>query len=157
MSLPGKLLEQFLLDLRTNLEEKGFDSNYKLIRRHLRLYRLHDHHIPYFLSIHESLCGFWEISPGWQEVAHLICPSESKNWAVVFLQKPNGEDQPLGFLMSSDDFIKMISGFSINRMGRIRIHQKDLSSRDKFNNWKGFFRLLNRVHSKDNSAECYIS
>ncbi len=155
MSLPGNLSEQFLLDLRTNLEEKGFDSNYKPIRRHLRLYRFDDHHIPYFLSIHESLCRFWKISPGWEEVAHLICPSESKDWAVVFLQKPNGEDQPLGFLMSSDDFIKMISGFSINRMGRIRIHEKDLSSRDKFNNWKSFFRLLNRIHSKDNSAERY--
>ncbi len=155
MSLHGKVLEQFLLDLRTNLEDKGFDSNYKLIRRHLRLYRFDDHPIPYFLSIHESLCGFWEISPGWEEVAHLFCPSESKKWAVVFLQKSNGEDHPFGFLMTSDNFIKMISGFSINRMGRIRIHEKDLPSKDRFNDWKSFFGLLNRSRLKDNSDGCY--
>ena len=156
MSLPERLLEQFLSNLRTNLQEKGFESDFKLIRRHLRLYRLDDHHKPYFLSIHESLCSFWEISPGWEEMTHLI-PSENANWAVIFLQKPNGENYPLGFLMTSNDFMKMISGFSINRMGRIRIHEKDLSSRDKFNNWKSFFRLLNQIHSKDNPAECYIS
>jgi len=142
MSLPEKMLEQFLLDLGTNLEEKGFDSNYKLIRRHLRLYRFDDHHKPYFLSIHESLCGFWEISPKWEEVTHLT-PLENTNWAVIFLQKPNGENYPLGFLMTSNDFMKMISGFSINRLGRIRIHEKDLLSRNKFSNWVSFFRLLN--------------
>ena len=145
MSLPEKLLEQFLSNLRTNLQERGFESDFKLIRRHLQLYRFDSHHKPYFLSIHESLCGFWEISPGWEEMTHLIS-SESTNWAVIFLQNSNGEDHPFGFLMTSNDFMKMISGFSINRMGRIRIHEKDLSSRDKFNNWKSFFRLFNRIH-----------
>jgi len=142
MSAPGKLLEQFLSNLKTNLEEKGFDFNFKLIKRHLHLYRFDGHHKPYFLFIYESLCGFWEISPNWEEIAHLI-PSENKNWAAILLQKPSGDNRPLGFLMSNHDFIKMKSGFGMNRMGRIRIHEKDLSSKNKFNNWKSFFRLLN--------------
>ena len=142
MSLPERLLEQFLSSLIVNLKQRGFESDFKLIKRHLHLYRFDDHHKPYFLSIHGSLCGFWEISPKWEEVTHLT-PLENTNWAVIFLQKPNGENYPLGFLMTSNDFMKMISGFSINRMGRIRIHERDLPSKDKFNDWKSFFRLLN--------------
>ncbi len=142
MSAPERLLEQFLSTLKTNLVQKGFDFDFKLIKRHLHLYRFDDHHKPYFLFIHESLCGFWEISPNWEEITHLI-PSENRNWAAILLQKPSGENHPLGFLMSSHDFIKMKSGFGINRMGRIRIHEKDLSAKNKFNNWKSFFRLLN--------------
>jgi len=142
MSLPERLLKEFLTGLRINLQQRGFESDFKLIRRHLRLYRFDDYHRPYFFSIHESLCGFWELSPGWEEVPHLI-PSENADWVVIFLQKPNKENDPLGFLMSSNNFMKMISGFRINRIGRIRIHARDLSLRDKFNNWKSFFRLLN--------------
>jgi hypothetical protein len=141
MSPPKRLLEQFLSNLKTNLEQKGFDFDFKLIKRHLHLYRFDDHHKPYFLFIRESLCGFWEISPNWQEISHLI-PSENRNWAVILLQKPSGENHPLGFLMPSSDFVKMTSGFRINRMGRIKIHQKDLSSKNRFNNWESFFRLL---------------
>lgn len=142
MSPPERLLGQFLSELKINLEQRGFDSNFKLIKRHFHLYRFDDHHEPYFLCIHESLCGFWEISPNWEEIAHII-PSENQNWTVVLLQKPSSENNPLGFLMSSHDFIKMKSGFGINRLGRIRIHEKDLSSKNKFNNWERFFRLLN--------------
>jgi hypothetical protein len=142
MSPPERLLEQFLSELKINLEHKGYEFDFKLIKRHLHLYRYEDHHKTYFLFIHESLCGFWEISPDWEEIIHLI-PSEHRKWAVILLQKPSGENHPLGFLMSSNDFIKMKSGFGINRLGRIRIHEKDLSSRNKFNNWERFFRLLN--------------
>jgi hypothetical protein len=142
MSPPERLLQEFLSNLKTNLEQKGFNSDFKLIKRHLHLYRFDDHPRPYFVFIHESLCGFWEISANWEEITHLI-PSEDRNWAVILLQKPSGENHPLGFLMPSNDFIKMKSGFGINRLGRIRIHEKDLSSKNKFNNWKRFFRLLN--------------
>ena len=135
-------MEQFLSNLKTNLEEKGFDFDFKLIKRHLHLYRFEDHHKPYFLFIHESLCGFWEISPNWEEITHLI-PSEHRKWAVILLQKPSGGNHPLGFLISSNDFMKMKSGFGINRMGRIKIHIKDLSSKNKFNNWESFFQMLN--------------
>jgi len=142
MSPPERLLQQFLSNLKTNLEQKGVNSDFKLIKRHLHLYRFDDHPRPYFVFIHESLCGFWEISANWEEITHLI-PSEDRNWAVILLQKPSAENHPLGFLMPSNDFIKMKSGFGINRLGRIRIHEKDLSSKNKFNNWKRFFRLLN--------------
>lgn len=142
MSPVERLLERFLLNLKTHLEQRRFNGEFKLIKRHLHLYRFDDHHKPYFLFIHESLCGFWEISPNWEEVTHLL-PSEDENWAVILLQKPIGEDHPSGFLISSNDFIKMKSGFGINRMGRIRIHEKDLSSKNKFNNWGSFFRLFN--------------
>ena len=138
---PKEIAEHFLLNLKAKSNRKKFGFDLKLIKRDLQLYRFNDHHKPYFLFIHESLCSFWEILPSWEEVTHLI-PSENANWAVILLQKPCGENHPLGFLMSGNDFMKMISGFGINRMGRIRIHEKDLSSRNKFNNWKGFFRLL---------------
>ena len=142
MSPPERVLQQFLSSLKTHLEQKGLNSDFKLIKRHLRLYRFDDHPKPYFVFIHESLCGFWEISANWEGISHLI-PSEARNWAVILLQKPSGENHPLGFLMPSNDFIKMKSGFGINRMGRIRIHEKDLSSKNRFDNWKRFFRLLN--------------
>ena len=141
MSPPERLLEQFLSELKINLEKKGYEFDFKLIKRHLHLYRFNDHHKPYFLFVHESLCSFWEISSNWQEITHLI-PSENTNWAVILLQKPSGGNHPLGFLISSNDFMKMKSGFGINRMGRIKIHIKDLSSKNKFNNWESFFRLL---------------
>jgi len=142
MPLPERLLEEFLANLKTNLKQKGLGSDFKLIKRHLHLYRFDDHHRPYFLFIHESVCSFWEILPSWKGISHLI-PSENASWAVILLQKPSGENRPLGFLMSSNDFVEMVSRFGINRMGRIRIHEKDLASRNKFKSWESFFRLLN--------------
>jgi len=142
MSPPRQIFEQFLSNLKANLEQKGSDSDFKLIKSHLHLYRFNDHQKPYFLFVLESLCSFWEISSNWQEITHLI-PSDNGNWAVILLQKPSGENHPLGFLISGNDFIKMNSGFGINRMGRIKIHKKDLPSKNEFNNWESFFRLLN--------------
>jgi len=83
-SLPERLLEEFLTNLKTNLKEKGLESDFKLIKRHLHLYRLGDHHRPYFLFIHESLCSFWEILPSWKGITYLI-PSENASWAVILL------------------------------------------------------------------------
>ena len=137
-----KLFEQFLSNLKAFSAQKGFDFDLKLIKRFLQLYCLHEHHRPHFLFIHESLNSFWEISSNWQDITHLI-PSEKTDWAVVLLQKPSAQDNPLGFLISSEDFMKMKSGFGINRMGRIRIHKKDLSLKTRFNSWDRFFQLLN--------------
>jgi hypothetical protein len=141
VSPPKKLFEQFLSNLKTNSKQKRFSFDLKLIKRDLQLYRVEGHHKPYFLFIHESLGSFWEISSNWQEITHLL-PSENTNWAVILLQKPSGENSPLGFLISDNDFIMMMSGFSINRMGRIKIHKKDLSLKHQFDNWDGFFQLL---------------
>jgi len=142
MSSPKGLFEQFLSNLKIISKQKRFASDLKLIKRNLRLYRLNDNKNPYFLFIHESLSSFWEISSNWQEISHLI-PSENTSWAVILLQKPSGENSPLGFLISSNDFIKMKSGFCLNRMGRIKIHKKDLSLKHQFSNWDSFFQLLN--------------
>jgi hypothetical protein len=135
------LFEQFLTNLKAKLDQKGFDFDLKLIKRHLHLYRFTGHHRAYFLSVHESLCSFWAISSNWQEIPHLI-PSENGNWAVILLQKPSGGDHPFGFLLSGNDFLKMKSGLGINRMGLIKIHKKDLPPQNEFNDWKSFFRLL---------------
>jgi len=142
MSTPKKLFEQFLSNLKAFSAREGFDFDLRPIKRFLQLYRLYDHHKPHFLFIHESLNTFWEISSNWQDITHLI-PSEKADWAVVLLQKPSAKDDPLGFLISSEDFMKMKSGFGINRMGRIKIHKKDLSLKHRFNSWDRFFRLLN--------------
>jgi hypothetical protein len=142
MSPPKKIAENFLSNLKTKSNRKRFGYDLKLIKRDLQLYRFNDHHKPHFLFIHESLGSFWEISSNWQEISHLL-PSENTSWAVILLQKSSGEDSPLGFLISHDDFMTMTSGSSVNRMGRIKIHKRDLSLKDQFDNWEGFFQRLN--------------
>ena len=142
MSPLKKIAEHFLSNLKTKSNRKRFGFDLKLIKRDLQLYRFNDHHKPRFLFIHESLGSFWEISSNWQEISHLL-PSENTGWAVVLLQKPSGENSPLGFLISNDDFMTMTSGSSVNRMGRIKIHKRDLSLKDQFDNWEGFFQRLN--------------
>lgn len=142
MSPPKTIAEHFLSNLRTKSNRKRFGFHLKLIKRDLQLYRFNDHNKPYFLFIHESLGSCWEISSNWQEISHLL-PSENTHWAVILLQKPSGENSPLGFLISNNDFIMMTSGSSINRMGRIKIHKKGLSLKHQFDNWDGFFQLLN--------------
>ena len=142
MAPPKKLFEQFLSNLKIISKQKRCDFDLKLIKRNLKLYRFDDHKKRFFLFIHESLSSFWEISPNWQEISHLT-PSGNTSWAVILLQKPCGENCPLGFLISGSDFIKMKSGLGINRMGRIKIHKKDLSVKDQFSDWDSFFQLLN--------------
>lgn len=134
--------EEFLSNLKIISGQKGFALDLKLIKRYLQLYRFQDKSRPYFLFIHGSLNSFWEISANWEEITHLI-PSDETNWAVIFLQKASGENSPLGFLISSDDFLKMKSGLGINRMGRIKIHKKDLAVENQFDSWDSFFQLLN--------------
>ena len=133
--------EEFLSNLKTILKQKGFEFDLKPIKRHLHLYRFYANDKAYFLSIYVSLGSFWKISSNWQEITHLI-PSKNTKCAVILLQKPSGEDYPSGFLIPSNDLIKMKSGFSINRMGLIKINKKDLSLKHQFNNWDSFFQLL---------------
>jgi hypothetical protein len=141
LSPPKPIFEQFLSNLRTHSKRKRFGFDLKLIKRDLQLYRFNDHHKPYFLFIHESLGSFWEMSSNWQEITHLL-PSENTNWAVILLQKPGREDSLSGFLLSNNDFVMMTPGFGINRMGRIKIHKKDLSLKHQFDDWDGFFQRL---------------
>jgi hypothetical protein len=141
-----KLFDRFLLDLKAISEQKGFAFDLKLIKRYLQLYCFNHRNKPYFVFIQASLSSFWEISSNWREIKDLV-PSENARWAVILLQKTKRENDPLGFLISSNDFIKMEPGFGINRMGRIKIHQRDLSLENRFSNWNGFFRLLKGLES----------
>ena len=137
-----KTTEAFLSNLKSILEQKGFDFDLRPIKRSLNLYRINAPSKSCFLFILDyRKKSFWEISPRWQDINRLI-PSEHAGWAVILMEALDGEDQPSGFLISSSDFIKMRSGFSINREGRIKIHKEDLSLRHEFKNWRSFFRLL---------------
>jgi hypothetical protein len=138
----SKLVDQFLLNLKTILKQKRFRSDLKLIRRYSKLYRFYIKNKTHFLFIHASRGKeFFEIpSPG-QEISHFIS-SENMDWSVILLKEPESKNHPLGFLIPRDDFIKE-SGFAMNRMGLMRIKKKDLSSKYQFINWDTFFQLLN--------------
>jgi hypothetical protein len=138
----SKLVDQFLLNLKTILKQKRFRSDLKLIRRYSKLYRFYIKNKTHFLFIHASRGKeFFEIpSPG-QEISHFIS-SENMDWAVILLKKSEGKNHPLGFLIPRDDFIKN-SGFAMNRRGLMRIKKKDLSLKYQFNSWDIFFQLLN--------------
>jgi hypothetical protein len=78
----------------------------------------------------------------WQEISQFISP-ESMDWAVIFLKEPERKNRPLGFFVSRDDLKNIKSGFAMNRMGLMKIREKDLSSKHQFINWRTFFQLLN--------------
>jgi hypothetical protein len=136
-----KLVNEFLSNLKTALGQKRFKFDLKLIKRHSQLYRFYIKNRTHFLSIHVGRGkDFWIPSP-WQEISHLS--PENIDWAVILLRELKGKDHPLGFLIPRDDFIKMRSGLTMNRMGLIKIKEKDLSLKYQFNNWDTFFKLLN--------------
>jgi hypothetical protein len=137
-----KLVNEFLSNLKTALEQKRFKFDLKLIRRHSQLYRVYIKNRTYFLFIHASRGKDWETPSPWQEISRLIS-SENIDWSVILLRESKAEDQPLGFLIPRDDFTKMKSGFTMNRMGLIKIREIDLSSKYQFNHWDTFLQLLN--------------
>jgi hypothetical protein len=65
------------------------------------------------------------------------------DWAVILLKECESKNHPLGFLVSRDDLRNVKSGFAMNRMGLMKIREKDLSSKYQFINWGTFFQLLN--------------
>lgn len=144
-----KLVNEFLSNLKTALEQKRFKFDLKLMRRHSQLYRFYVKNRTHFLFIHGSRGKDWEIPSPWQEISHLIS-SENIDWAVILLKEPRGKDHPLGFLIPRDDFIKMKSGFTMNRMGLIKVKEKDLPLKYQFNNWDTFFQLLSLLITKNN-------
>ena len=138
-----ELVIEFLSNLKTVLEQKRFKFDLKLIRRDSQLYRFYVKNKIHFLFICASQGkGFFEIpSPG-QEMSHFIS-SENIEWAIILLRESEGKNHPSGFLIRRDDFMKMKVGFTMNRMGLIKIRGKKLSSKYQFNNWDSFFQLLN--------------
>lgn len=137
-----ELVNEFLSNLKTALEQKRFKFDLKLIGEHLQLYRFSVKSRTHLLFIHATRCNRWEIPSPRIEISPLVS-SENKDWAVILLKEPEARKHLLGFLILGDDFIKMKAGFSMNRMGLIRIKEKDLSLKYQFNNWDTFFQLLN--------------
>ncbi len=136
-----ELVNEFLSNLKTALEQKRFKFDLKLIGKYSQLYRFYVRNRTHFLFIHASRDDRWEIPPPRIEISHPIS-SENMDWALVLLKEPEAKNHLLGFLILGDDFIKMKAGFSMNRMGLIKIKEKDLSLKYQFNNWDAFFQLL---------------
>jgi hypothetical protein len=138
-----ELANEFLSNLKTALGKKRVKFDLKLIRRHAQLYRFYVKSKTHFLFIHAKHGKeFFEMPSPWQEISHFISP-ENMDWAVVFLKESESKNHPLGFLVSRDDLKNIKSGFAINRMGLMKIREKDLSLRHQFINWATFFQLLN--------------
>jgi hypothetical protein len=138
-----KLADEFLANLRTALGQKKLKFDLRLIRRHSQLYRFYIKSKTHFLFIHASHGKeFFEMPSPWQEISHFIFP-ENMDWGVILLKESESKNDPLGFLVSRDDLRNIKSGFAMNRMGLMKIREKDLSSKYQFINWGTFFQLLN--------------
>src|SRR4030042_488355 len=139
----NELADEFLSNLRTALGQKRVKFDLKLIRRHAQLYRFYIKSKTHFLFIHAKHGKeFFEMPSPWQEISHFISP-ENMDWAVILLKQSESKNCPLGFLVSRDDFKNIKSGFAMNRMGLMKIREKDLSLKYQFINWGAFFQLLN--------------
>ena len=138
-----KLADGFLANLRTALGQKRLKFDLRLIRRHSQLYRFCIKSKTHFLFIHAGHGKeFFEMPSPWQEISHFIFP-ENMDWAVILLKESESKNRPLGFLVSRDDFANMKSGFTMNRLGLMKIREKNLSLKYQFINWDTFFQLLN--------------
>ncbi len=138
-----ELANEFLSNLRTALGQKRVKFDLKLIRRHAQLYRFYIKSKTHFLFIHAKHGKeFFEMPSPWQEISHFISP-ENMDWAVILLTQSESKNHPLGFLVSRDDLKNIKSGFGMNRMGLMKIREKDLSVKHQFINWGTFFQLLN--------------
>ena len=137
-----KLANEFLSNLKTALGQKRIKFGSTLIRRHSQLYRFYMKNETRFLFIHANHGKeFFEVpSPG-QEISRFIS-SENIDWAIILLREPEEKNHPFGFLIRRDEFMKMKEGFTMNRMGLIKIREKHLSSKYQFNNWDHFFQML---------------
>jgi hypothetical protein len=138
-----KLADEFLSNLKTALGQKRVKFDLKLVRRHAQLYRFYIKSKTHFLFIHARRGKeFFEMPSPWQEISHFISP-ESMDWAVILLKESESKNRPFGFLVSRDDLKNIRSGFTMNRMGLMKIREKDLSLKHQFINWGTFFQLLN--------------
>jgi hypothetical protein len=138
-----ELANEFLSDLKTALGQKRVKFDLKLIKRHSQLYRFYIESKTRFLFIHASHGKeFFEMPSPWEEISHFIS-AENMDWAVILLKESESKNHPLGFLVSRDDLKNIKSGFTMNRMGLMKIREKDLSLKYQFINWGTFFQLLN--------------
>jgi len=140
---PKGLADEFLSNLRTALGQKKVKFDLKLIKRHSQLYRFCIKSKTHFLFIHASQGKeFIGMPSPWEEISHFISP-EDMDWAVILLKQSESKGHPFGFFLSRDDLENIKPGFSMNRMGLMRIKEKDLSLKHQFLNWGTFLQLLN--------------
>jgi hypothetical protein len=138
-----ELTNEFLSNLKAALGQKRVKFDLKLIKRHAQLYRFYIKSKTHFLFIHANHGKeFFEMPSPWKEISHFVSP-ENMDWAVILLKESESKNCPLGFLVSRDDLKNIKSGFALNRMGLMKIREKDLSLKHQFINWGTFFQLLN--------------
>jgi hypothetical protein len=137
-----ELADEFLSDLKTALGQKRVKFDLRLIKRHSQLYRFCTKSKTHFLFIHARHGKeFFEMPSPWQEMSHFISP-ENMDWAVILLKESESKNHPLGFLVSRNELKNIKSGLAMNRMGLMKIREKDLSLKYQFINWDTFFQLL---------------
>ena len=129
-----KTVDEFLENLKNVLTHKRLRFDFKLLNRHLQLYRFYLKPKTVFLFIHLSRARDFCIPPPWEEIARFLSSAEMV-WAVVLLKGPARESDPLGFFIAQGDFMKMKSKFNMNRLGLLRIKGKDLQIKHQFNTW----------------------
>jgi hypothetical protein len=138
-----KTVDEFLQNLKNVLTHKRLTFDFKLLKRHLQLYRFYLKPKTYFLFIHLSRVKDFCIPPPWEEITRFLSSAEIA-WAVILLKESERESDPLGFFIAQGDFIKMKSKFKMNRLGLLRIKGKDLQIKHQFNTWD---KLLEHLHA----------
>jgi hypothetical protein len=138
-----KTVDEFLENLRAVLTRKKLAFDYKLLKRHLQLYRFYLKPKTYFLFIHLSRARDFCIPPPWEEITRFPSSAESV-WAVILLKESERKSDPFGFFIIQGDFMKMKSKFNMNRLGLLRIKGKDLKMKHQFNTWD---RLLEHLRA----------
>jgi hypothetical protein len=138
------ILNEFLTGLTTASEQRGYEFIPQKIMGRLQTYTLHTPntipHKRYFLFIHVSTIetGFWGVSLEWQEGFNILSSKkENLDWAIILLKSPK-----IGFLLPSNVFEKMKTGFSLSHNNQIKIEEKHLPLSCDFYNWDSFFQLL---------------
>ena len=130
----SKTVDEFLENLKNVLTHKKLTFDFKLLKRHLQLYRFYLKPKTYFLFIHLSRVKDFCIPSPWEEITRFLSSAEIV-WAVILLKGPARKSDPLGFFIGQSDFMKMKSKFNMNRLGLLRIKGKDLQIKHQFNTW----------------------
>jgi hypothetical protein len=129
-----KTADEFLENLKNVLTNKKVTSDFKLLKRHLQLYRFYLKPKTYFLFIYLSRARDFCIPPPWEEIVRFPSSAEIV-WAVVLLKGSERKSEPSGFFIAQGDFMKMKSKFNMNRLGLLRIKGKDLHIKHQFKTW----------------------
>jgi hypothetical protein len=136
-----KTVDEFLENLKNVLIHNRLTFDFKLLNRHLQLYRFYLKPKTYFLFIHLSRVKDFSIPPPWEEISRFLSSAEIF-WAVILLKASARKSDPLGFFIAQGDFMKMKSKFNMNRLGLLRIKGKDLQMKHRFNTWDKFLEHL---------------